>query len=397
MRTINNLPQGTPKNPDSVNFPDGGILNETEANQGTPVVEEIIGDLLTNIYKLQRLTKVIPNGNQDNEANGFQLIEALKRLTNNLNDKEQVLSLNGTQFSVALNLTLLPEGYFIIAKSSENYNTDINYTFRGNGQGVENVSYNFASAGFKSGDEVLLIIKQGGVVAYNLSSIIDANAFNELYTSSVPFSYNDSKKLWYQIGQEVYNDDPNIFDLIPAISTLYNSSCFVKDCWIHLGNLFCLVFLPDSITYKICKFDTTNLNIAEDITVNAEAVFAIGTDFEPYIYTDGNRVFISNACGSISDDFTLSRFEFNNSLTELNLIQKKDLEASFIKNNNYIIVDEYLYMLVNNASVRFSLDVSLKDEGKQFQSLIGALFSLNKRAYNYTGLTSKLCNLAISF
>ena len=49
MRAIKQL--AIPQNTDLVKFPNGTILNETDTEQGTPVIEEIYGDVLTNIYK----------------------------------------------------------------------------------------------------------------------------------------------------------------------------------------------------------------------------------------------------------------------------------------------------------------------------------------------------------
>jgi len=58
MRTIKLIP-GIAKNTDTTKFPDSTIKNEVDGDEGTPVVEEIYGDVLTNIYKLLRLSGVV--------------------------------------------------------------------------------------------------------------------------------------------------------------------------------------------------------------------------------------------------------------------------------------------------------------------------------------------------
>jgi len=112
MRTVKHLPIGTPQNPNTTRFPDGGIVNETTTSKGTPIVEEIIGDILENSYAILRAAKIEPNGGQDGEDTEHQLLKALKSLTNDLNDSEQSLTLDGTVFSIPLNLALFPEKYF---------------------------------------------------------------------------------------------------------------------------------------------------------------------------------------------------------------------------------------------------------------------------------------------
>ncbi len=70
MRTIKQLsvPQNT-----AINLPDGGIKNETDTEDGTPVVEEIYGDILSNNYKLLEEVGIDPTGTQDNEDTQYQI------------------------------------------------------------------------------------------------------------------------------------------------------------------------------------------------------------------------------------------------------------------------------------------------------------------------------------
>ena len=49
MRTIRDLPIVQDGN--NTLFPDGQIKNETATDPGTPVVREIYGDVITNIYE----------------------------------------------------------------------------------------------------------------------------------------------------------------------------------------------------------------------------------------------------------------------------------------------------------------------------------------------------------
>jgi hypothetical protein len=114
MKNINHLPNGTPRNSDVANFPNGGVVNETETSKGTPIVEEILGDIFSNIYKVIRDRKIEFTGNQDREDTQYQFFDALKLLTNNLNDSEQILNLAGSVFSLPIDFELLPNKYFVI-------------------------------------------------------------------------------------------------------------------------------------------------------------------------------------------------------------------------------------------------------------------------------------------
>ena len=76
MRTIKQLP--IPQDTNLAKFPQGTILNETDTAQGTPVVREIYGDILTNIYKILSLTGITPDGTEDSETTQYQIVNALK-------------------------------------------------------------------------------------------------------------------------------------------------------------------------------------------------------------------------------------------------------------------------------------------------------------------------------
>ena len=157
MKTLESL--SVPKQVDS-DFPYGAIINETDVNEGTPVIRELYNDILVNNYKLLELAGITPNGNEDNETNGYQIIEALKKLPNLLNDIEQVLSLSGTVFSLPLKFSLLPNKYVLIARAGDNYNSAFSYTLKGS---EESPAYGFTcSTGFRNGDELLIVLDSSG-------------------------------------------------------------------------------------------------------------------------------------------------------------------------------------------------------------------------------------------
>ena len=67
-------------------FPEGAIINETDQNEGTPVVRGVYNDLLMNFYALLKDRGINLNNLEDNEANGYQIINALNLDFNNYSD-----------------------------------------------------------------------------------------------------------------------------------------------------------------------------------------------------------------------------------------------------------------------------------------------------------------------
>jgi len=80
-RVLKNVPNvdGT-----TTNYPNGKIRNkDNNANPavvGSPIVEEIYGDIIQFFQKLLIDAGITANGNPDNVANGYQLVDALKKV-----------------------------------------------------------------------------------------------------------------------------------------------------------------------------------------------------------------------------------------------------------------------------------------------------------------------------
>jgi hypothetical protein len=65
----------------SSDYPSGRIRNKNNSANppivGTPIIEEIYGDIIEFFQKLLRLGSITPNGNPDSETNGHQLLIGL--------------------------------------------------------------------------------------------------------------------------------------------------------------------------------------------------------------------------------------------------------------------------------------------------------------------------------
>lgn len=393
MRSVKQLPVGTPQNTDATKFPDGGVINETNTTQGTPIVEEIIGDILVNMYALLRAVKMSPNGTQDGATSQYQILSALRLLTNNLNDSEQVLTLTGSVFSIPLNLALFPNKYFIFAKSFNDYNSSNVYTFKGNGTGGDNLIYNFSSSGFKDGDEVLLIIDNSGVKAYSLSGSV-SSVVNDIFTPfGTPLSFNDSDLIWYKSENNVFNDKPESFNIKNTVVSFYGTECNVLDTVIIKGYLLCLIYEISSTSYKLVKFDISNLNSLTEVNM-VGLDFPLSEDNNPYLYTDGNIIYISNDCGNSATDGNLSSFSINSDLTVFTFTGTVSLN-DFEKTNNLVIKENLAYTLISGDLNQYDMSNGDKIFGNNFPTFIGLLFSFNKFIYYTNGEVAKKWNLPI--
>lgn len=167
----------------NANYPDGSIINETDSQPGTAVVEQVYNDLLVNIFKIIDLVLGGTNGVADNEATTYQLLAALQKLPNVQNDIEQTLTLASTTFTLSLDISRLPNKYFVFAKAVGAYNPAATYTFKGS---TTSPTYSFtAPNGFNSGDELLLILNQAGVKAYSFGGGIPASGHLQFTASDL--------------------------------------------------------------------------------------------------------------------------------------------------------------------------------------------------------------------
>ena len=191
MRSLKDIELITPVLIDS-DYPDGAIINETVSQEGTAVINEVYNDVLANLYKLLRVTGSVTSGVPDSESTTYQILGALQKLPNVLNDIRQTMSLTLGVFSVPIAIDLLPDGYFLFVKANQAGAAGVTYQFKGTGA----LTYDFiAPNGFAVGDTVLLIINQPSnpVLAYSLTNPV-ASSGSITFTSSAilgsdPFFY----------------------------------------------------------------------------------------------------------------------------------------------------------------------------------------------------------------
>ena len=202
MRTIRDLPIVQDGN--NTLFPDGQIKNETATDPGTPVVREIYGDVITNIYKIIRDAGVDFTETEDSESTQYQLLDALKVFTNELNDTMQVLTVNGLKVSINVSLDNLPNNYVFIGQVSDSLSAGVTYEL----EGTDDNTYNFnVQLGINSSSQVLLIVNK-----FSNVRLIDLSKETSQTTISLPYSgvlsYNSTNTSYYLSDGFILNNGP---------------------------------------------------------------------------------------------------------------------------------------------------------------------------------------------
>lgn len=382
MRTIKNL--DVPQNSDA-KFPFSTIQNETDTLNGTPVVEEIYGDLLTNIYKLLQSVGITPTETQDSDTSQYQILQALQQLPNSLNDIEQVLSLNATTWSVGFNLTTLPNKYFFFARASENYVVGTSYSF----EGTDENPLSFTSSGFKASDELLVIIDTDEVRAYSLSVL--SGAKEEVFSVlGQPLSYNDSDKMYYFEDGKLYSDTPSVNDLqLIARNQLEDSTFEIVEMVIISGYVLCLG-IGAALPYYFIQFPLNDLTDLQLVNVLGDTLGG-STDYKPYLYVqDSNNIFVSNQLNQSADDNKFTRLFYTPSIARLTYANVYEYENSFTKTTNAVVIGNSLvYTLVSGNLKRYVYDGGTVDDLGTFPNALGRLINFNGNVYLLNGEVAK--------
>jgi hypothetical protein len=161
MRALNSNPNVD--NSDLTNFPDGRLKNNDGSGNGTPINENVYGDLHQTIAKLMRLYGIIPNGLPDNETNGFQIVNALVALASK-NDFILPLTVDTGIIQVPVKLNSMKDNESIVCKAGFNRSTETEI------KGSDNVTFTATVSGnFQSGNYVRLVKTSTGVELIRLA------------------------------------------------------------------------------------------------------------------------------------------------------------------------------------------------------------------------------------
>ena len=368
-------------------FPEGAIINETENQEGTPVVREVYNDLLMNIYSFVKSRGINFNQLEDNEQNGYQFINALKRNINELNDSEKLLNLNGSTWNIDLNFDLIPNKYFVFARATENSN--VNYSSI---KGSTNTSYSFESNDFKTGDEILLIIDQNKVRAYNLnfSSSVNNLALNIFGT---PLRYSSSG-IWYYDNGILYNDKPESFKIEQILkSQTLNENITILEIFQKDSHFICCCFDNQTFEISFYKFDYSNMQSAFELTIEGININQDLTENRDcYFYYNGEKLMISNQSNNSSLNNYLHSYSVDFLQNKLIYSNEIVLEETFQKAMNSISAAGGIISFIDGSLYYYQINRQVQLIG-EFPSFIGMIFEINNKIYYYDGSNAIQWNL----
>lgn len=368
-------------------FPEGAIINETENQEGTPVVREVYNDFLMNVYAFVKSRGINFNQLEDSEQNGYQFVNALKRNVNELNDSEKLLNLQGSTWNIDLNFDLIPNKYFVFARATENSsNSYISI------KGSTNTSYPFESNEFKTGDELLLIIDQDKVRAYNLNFQSSINN-SSLNVFAAPLRYSSSG-IWYFENGILYSDKPESYKLEQVLKAQYlNDNLKILEIFKKDSFFICCCLDTENFNLSFFKFDYSNMSSAFELEVEGININQnVTQNRDCYFYYNGDKLMISNQSNNSSLNNYLHSYSVNFSQNKLVYSNEIILEETFQKVMNSISVSGGLINFINGILYYYKLDGSLEILG-DFPSFIGILFSISNKIYYCDGNNATEWNL----
>ena len=157
-------------NTNPARYPNGRIKNSTGSGDGTPVNEQVYGDIHELMAKVMRLYNIPYNNQPDNENNGYQLVEAFRALASK-NDFVLALTSVGGVLQVPLKIAQLTENESFILKAAVDRGSETEIT--GNlvaGDSVKTVSI---VGDFKTNEYVRMINTGASVILIRLIDSIN--------------------------------------------------------------------------------------------------------------------------------------------------------------------------------------------------------------------------------
>jgi len=385
MRTIRDLPIVQDGN--NTLFPDGQIKNETATQDGTPVVREIYGDVITNIYKIIRDAGVDFTETEDSESTQYQLLDALKVFVNELNDVLQILTVSNTDISINVDLDNLPNNYVFIGQVSEALLSASTYQLTGTGTNT----YSFSpESNINANSQVLLVINNSsGVKLIDLSKDIVQN------TISLPFSgvlsYNSTNLSYYLSDGFILTNNPQSENVQQVIRVDQgDNDILIYDAVIHKEALVCMAKTDAATVYDFYIFRLDTLN---SVVTKFTPTQQTSTDHIPYLFADSDFVYLSNLGNNDADDFKLRSYLFNTTTFTFAASSDITLDSNFQKTTNYFIKDSKFYTFINGNLYSYPVTGGTRTFEKFLNNTNGQVFTQDSKIYFKSGFTGNLWNI----
>jgi hypothetical protein len=385
MRTIRDLPIVQDGN--NTLFPDGQIKNETATDPGTPVVREIYGDVITNIYKIIRDAGVDFTETEDSESTQYQLLDALKVFTNELNDTMQVLTVNGLKVSINVSLDNLPNNYFFICQVSDSLSAGVTYELEGSGDNT----YNFSvQSNINSSSQVLLIVNK-----FSNVRLIDLSKETVQNTISLPYSgllsYNSTEISYYLSDGFILTNGPQSTNVQQAIRVDEgDNDVLIYDAVIHKGVLICMAKNEGESVYDMYMLNLSDLTtvVNKETLTQQESI-----DHLPYLFADNSFIYLSNLGNNSSDDFKMRAYSFDSETFEFTQSSDITLNSDFQKSTNYFIKDSKFFTFINGNLYSYPFTGETRNFEKFINNTNGQVFTQDSKVYFRSGFIGNLWNI----
>ncbi|RDY57717.1 hypothetical protein [Flagellimonas nanhaiensis] len=151
-------------------YPNGRIRDNSGAGNGTPVNEQVYGDIHEAFAKLMRLAGVVYNDLPDNESNGHQLVEALAALPSKNDFVLDIGSANG-KLTITTKLGTLKDNETFLCKATIDSGSETQI------RGSDNTDKTITKVGnFKNGEYVNLINTASSIVLVRQGNAVSLDA-----------------------------------------------------------------------------------------------------------------------------------------------------------------------------------------------------------------------------
>lgn len=383
MRTL--LSQNLVRDEDTTLFPQGAIINETDTNEGTPVVREVYNDVLMNMYALVKDSGINFSFLEDNEVNGYQILAALKRVYNEFVDQYKVLTKQGNgTWLLDLNFSLIPKKTVFFVRVTDEIESDVSTIL----QGQNFAQYTLKTkTKLKTGDDCILVFDENDSRIFSLNQGGSGKSIN---TSSIPLLGNpiqdiaNPEKIWYFYDGILSSLFPEFYDIKLLISAHFGVDMAVKSV-IQYNSYFIVLSYDDStLKYHLGYFIENQFNNYIEIGFNNGDMSSNPTSDLNLMMFKGkeNQIFISNQNGNSNFDNIFSAFEFNQSTNTMVFIQDYNLDDSLVKNNNFAWSENILSLIVFEDAIikQYSLDGSVI-EYNHYNQLVGQALNIDGKVY----------------
>lgn len=383
MRTIKEL--DIPQDGDDLKFPDGQIRNESISEAGTPVVREIYGDILTNIYNLLSYVGILPTQTEDADDSQYQVVDALKVFSNELNDLQQIVTVTGPAITVNFDFDNLPENYIFTGKLTDAALSTETYTITGSGAASYPISVvdNIDASSVVS---IVLNSTQSAMIGLTLSvqpideSAVVTTAFGP------PIGHNGSSTLLYYSDGHIMSDFPASFPIEQTIRDfLVSGDEDIAQTLLLKGRLICLVQNSVSSDYRLFCFDENDLTtVLGEIT---GATISVVSDNQPYMYSDGEFLYFSNSAADVNfsaNDYDFGSFIFDETLLTLASKNFFSVEVNFEKTTNAFMTSPLDSIFTMTGGFLYRYDFL---DGPPTRTLLGTFPATNGVVFKFNGFT----------